>query len=245
MRQLTFFAIITCMLILISCESDNLVNYNDNEVVVGSGTITSESHTLSTFHTVVLEGTGNIRITKGAEQLSSIDADDNIHEYIQMSVTDGILKIKTEQGISFRDVSITYNLTMTDLEKISIVGAGDLLILGNYVADLVTVEVIGAGNINAELTVDTLTTNLVGAGIFTYDGSAYKHKVLLAGAGSISSYSLQTNFTDITLAGTGNIQVTVSQTLKALISGLGNIYYQGTPTIDASITGFGSIVPAN
>ncbi|MCP4631926.1 MAG: DUF2807 domain-containing protein [candidate division Zixibacteria bacterium] len=245
MNNFVIITIICCLVFFAACEKNNPTISNDNEVVVGSGNITSETPTLAEFHTVVLEGSGNINIREGLEQGVIVDADDNVHQYLTLSVSNGILTIKTDQDISFRNASITYGLTMTDLEKVSIIGAGNIAIPYGFERDMVTIEVIGAGNVNAYLHVDTLTTNLIGAGNFNLTGEAYKHKIILAGAGGISSFGLETNLSDITLAGAGNIQVDVSQTLIALISGIGNIYYEGSPTIDATITGVGSLIQDN
>ncbi len=245
MKILTLLSIAICLTLFISCEKSNPTISNDNETIVGSGTITTETHTLASFHTVVLEGSGDIKIYNGAEQMVTVDADDNIHQYLNLAVSNGILTISTDDSISFSNANIDYYLTMTDLAKVSIIGAGNLSIPSNFEADLMTIEVIGAGNINVNLTVDTLTTNLIGAGNFTLSGSAYKHKLILAGAGGINGFGLETNLSDVTLAGVGNIQVDVSHILIALISGIGNIYYEGTPTIDATITGVGSVISDN
>ena len=247
MKNSILFTLIICMIVFISCDNNhNAVNSNeDSTTIVGSGTITSETRILPAFHTVVLTGTGNIHIYSGDEQFVDVDADDNVHEYIELSVTNGILTIATKDNFSFRDVSIDYYLTMTDLEKISVVGLGNVSITSGFEADLVTLELIGAGDFHVKLNVDSLTTNLIGTGDFLIEGTAYKHKALLAGVGNIGNFNLITTKSDLVLTGVGNIYVNVSESLNGTITGIGSILYRGHPAINSTVTGIGSIVDAN
>lgn len=247
MKNPILFTLIICVIIFISCDSNhNVVNPNDNSTtIVGSGTVTSETHILPAFHTVVLTGTGNIHIYSGDEQFVGVDADDNVHEYIELSVTGGILTIATKDNISFSNVSIDYYLTMTDLQKISVIGAGNVSIISGFEADQVTLELIGAGDFHVNLNVDDLTTNLIGSGNFIIQGTANRHKILLSGVGNIGNFNLVTTSSDIVLSGVGNIYANVDETLNGTITGVGSIFYRGSPALNVTITGIGSVINAN
>ena len=101
----------------------------------------------------------------------------------------------------------------------------------------------GFVRISAHLEVDTLELNLSGASELEFWGDAHNATIIKNGAGNIFAGSLQTSDTTITLNGSGEIEIAVSNTLDATLEGVGNIRYIGNPTITQFIgrTAVGSI----
>ncbi|GAJ20157.1 unnamed protein product, partial [marine sediment metagenome] len=96
-------------------------------LVRGSGDIETEERDVSGFHKVYLEGIGNLIITQGDEESLVIEADDNIIPLIRADVSGDRLTIGFKRGYSFIPAAkIKFHLTVIDLDKISISGAGDI-----------------------------------------------------------------------------------------------------------------------
>jgi len=101
----------------------------------------------------------------------------------------------------------------------------------------------GFVRVSAHLEVDTLELNLSGASELEFWGDAHNATIIKNGAGNIFAGNLQTADTAITLNGSGEIEIAVSNTLDAPLEGVGNIRYIGNPTVTQSIgrTAVGSI----
>ena len=50
---------------------------------------------------------------------------------------------------------------------------------------------------------------------------------------------------DVTISGSGDAEVTVSDDLDVKITGSGDVYYKGNPDLDVNITGSGEVINAN
>jgi len=81
-----------------------------------------------------------------------------------------------------------------------------------------------------------------GASEVTLDGSIGRLLVDMTGASQLAAEELQAKTAEISTTGAGDADVTVSDTLKVVITGAGKVTYSGNPpTIKKQITGAGSI----
>ena len=81
-----------------------------------------------------------------------------------------------------------------------------------------------------------------GAAEVTLDGSIDRLLVDMTGASQLAAEGLQAKTAEISTTGAGDADVTVSDTLKVVITGAGKVTYSGNPpTIKKQITGAGSI----
>jgi hypothetical protein len=81
-----------------------------------------------------------------------------------------------------------------------------------------------------------------GASEVLLDGKIDKLLVDMTGASQLAADGLQTKSAEISTTGAGDADITVSETLKVVITGAGKVTYSGNPvTIQKNITGAGSI----
>ena len=81
-----------------------------------------------------------------------------------------------------------------------------------------------------------------GASEVSLDGKIDRLLVDMTGASQLSADGLQTKTAEISTTGAGDADITVSETLKVVITGAGKVTYSGNPvTIQKSITGAGSV----
>ncbi|NJN49938.1 MAG: hypothetical protein HC798_00720 [Polaribacter sp.] len=68
----------------------------------------------------------------------------------------------------------------------------------------------------------------------------------MAGSGSIKAYDLSVEEVEASIAGSGNIQITVSTRINAKLVGSGSIYYKGNPKyVESKTVGSGNIYNKN
>jgi Putative auto-transporter adhesin, head GIN domain len=240
------YLLILCILALfisVSCSDDILVNSNE---IVGSGNSTTIIRDLASFHSISCTTEADINISSGSTQSVSITVDDNVVDYIFTAVSrSGSLTISTDPDVNLSDFYLTINLVMTDLELISLSGAGNITGQNSFPSDNVNISLSGAGNISLILDVDYLFSSLTGAGNIILNGTADTHQLVHTGVGNIMAYGLTTESTIATLSGVGLAQVFASSSLNVTIAGIGSLYYKGDPTITSTITGIGAIIDAN
>lgn len=214
-------------------------------VVRGSGTMTSESRPVSGFNAIRLDGAGRLVVTQGTSESLEIQAEDNLIGQLTSTVEDNTLVLGFQEQLWRRSIlptrQIVYTLTVTDLTRFTLNGAGELDIQALETGSLV-LEINGAGNIVINnLSADDLSVTLAGTGSITISGSVTSQMISLDGAGSYQAENLQSQSTTITINGLGSGVVWATQNLQVSINGGGTVSYYGSPNVSQQITGLGDV----
>nr|MBN1229006.1 DUF2807 domain-containing protein [Anaerolineae bacterium] len=221
------------------------------KVVEGSGNVVTETRDLGEFSSVTFSGLGKLVIIQGQVESLSIQTDDNIMEYITSEVTDGNLDIGLQAGafsISAGETNvirpsrgITYNLTVVNLESLTVSGAG-IVDMETLSANALILELSGTGSIKIDdLQATTLNATITGAGNMTLAGVVSSQTVQVTGLGRYKADDLQSVDSVVDLDSAGTIQVWSTGTLDITLSGAGSIDYYGSPSVTEDITGAGTI----
>jgi hypothetical protein len=238
------FLIIFLVLILGGACSDG-DNPITRDEITGSGVMTTVGRTLPDFQTVIFTTVGDVNLTSGAEQVVSITVDDNISDYIITTVENGILTIGSDPNVNVKEFDLTVNLTMTDLEKLSLVGVGQFAGTNQFESGNIDISLSGVGNIIINLNTDFLNTSLSGVGNVVLTGGVDMHQCINSGIGDINAFGLESDTTVAVLSGIGSISVYVTDSLDVTLTGVGSLYYRGSPSITQNVTGYGQVINAN
>lgn len=255
-RMLFLFLIILLLLPALACGT-----FTTNSVI-GSGEIVTQTMDVSGFQRVTLEGFGDVFIEQGQTESLSVETDENILPLLDIHVRGSELILGTKNGVDVNpSKSITYKLTVQDLDDIALAGSGTFhvgsLKSGNFgvsvtgsgdveisslAADKLSIELNGSGNILIEdVNVKTVDTSLQGSGDIKLEGKADTQKVRVGGSGNYLAGDLQTSATEVSIPGSADVTVWVEDELNIKVNGSGNIRYYGKPVIDQSISGSGDI----
>jgi len=188
----------------------------------GSGSIKTETRSVSGFSKVAFTGIGELAIAQTGTESLTISAEDNLLPLLTSTVSGGTLSLGLKQGNTIIPTKpIIYTLTVKQLSDVSL---------------------SGAGSINAvNITGPALNVTISGAGQMTISGSAPSQTVLVSGVGDYNAKAFQTDATQVTISGTGSAVVSASKTLNATVSGTGTVTYYGSPRVTQSVSGVGSI----
>jgi hypothetical protein len=230
--------------------------------VIGPGKIVTQTIDVSGFQHVTLGGFGDVFIEQGQTESLSVETDDNILPLLDIRVKGSELILGTKNGVDINpSKSITYNLTVKDLDAIrlggsgtfhvgslnsgnfgvSVSGSGDVNISSLEAEDL-SIALNGSGNILVEnINVNTVDTSLQGSGDIKLEGQAATQKVRVNGSGNYLAGELQTDAAEISVPGSADVTVWAEDELSIRVSGSGNIRYYGKPVIDQNISGSGNI----
>ncbi len=208
--------------------------------VRGSGDVVTESRDVSGFDEVVLQGSGTVRIEVTGTDSLTIEAEDNLMEYLTSDVDSGRLELGAERSISPTE-EIVYTITAASIEGMTISGSGQMTANG-IVGDRLDAAVSGSGSVEIQaIEVDSVSVRISGSGSVEISGSARDLELSISGSGAYEGVNLITEFGSVTVSGSGDAVVYVTDQLEAEVSGSGNIEYFGDPSVDAVSSGSGNI----
>lgn len=216
MRLFRLLALTLAMAVsAVGCGSDSCIS--------GSGSSVSQTIDLSRFTGFDFQAAGEVTVTEGATQQVMVRAQQNVIDALNRDVLNGVWEIGfTECVRNTGDIRV--EITLPELDS---------------------VELSGAGTINAETQSSAVDTILSGAGTVTLSGQATTHQIALEGSGIVEAFELTTNETTVVLEGQGNVNVRAEEQLNVDLLGTGTVFYKGDPQLNVRITGVGTVSDAN
>ncbi len=231
--------------------------------IPGSGHMVTEERSVSDFHSVDLRGAGMLYVTQGDSQRLSVTTDDNIMPRLRTDVRNGKLVITIRPDV-YRPTSLEVRVTMERVRGLYLSGSGLIEGQNQIRSDSIDIGISGAGDADLDLMAKEVSTRLSGSGKMTVNldggslvshisgsgrsyltGRAQTHEYRVSGSGKLRAYDLMTEDTTATITGSGNCEISVSNSLDVRISGSGSVRYRGSPTINSRISGSGSVRSAD
>ncbi|MBI4928532.1 MAG: DUF2807 domain-containing protein [Anaerolineae bacterium] len=233
------------LILLVTAACSFSVNLPGDRVS-GSGNVISEDRDVSGFDRVSLEGAGELIIEQGTSESLTVEADDNLMEYIITEVSGDTLRLRIKPNLSlFGSNKIVYHLTVIDLNAIAISGSGKVT-AETLDAKSLKLSTSGSGKfIIDQLTADSVEASTSGSGEFDLTGTASSVRVDINGSGKFLGGDLQAATGDVSISGSGQVTTWVTDSLEVRISGSGSVRYKGSPSINQSISGSGSVRKIN
>ncbi len=219
-----------------------------NEKVKGNGNLETVSRSVAGFNEIFLAGSIDLKVRQGEKFDVKIHADENLLKHINLDKKGSQLVIKMQKGIRYSSANpIVISIVMPRLTKVSSAGSGDIEIENQFVSDnKLELSVAGSGNVKGSIHSPDVVASIAGSGDMTLQGECRNLDVNILGSGNFRAADLKSENADLNIAGSGDIQVFVSQELKANIAGSGNIRYAGNPLkVERNVAGSGAVNPAD
>jgi citrate lyase gamma subunit len=176
----------------------------------------------------------------GSESIT-VEADENLHEYILTEIRDGVLHVYSDANIREAEMKRVY-VTMKDIRSLKTSSAGDLIGESPVTADELELSASSAGDIKLELKAETVNIDISSSGDMTLSGEADMMDADLSSAGDLNAYGLAVREADVSVSSAGDADITVTEKLRARASSAGDINYRGNPKyIDAHSSSAGGI----
>jgi hypothetical protein len=188
---------------------------------------------------------GQVLLSQSDSQKVKITVDDNLQPYIRLIVENNALTIAIESGYNLKNMHLTIEISVPELQKLYTSSAGNFIGQTGFVCDELYLFSSSAGNISLNLQTDYLYTNLSSAGNASLSGTASVHDAIISSAGGLHAFNLITDTTTILLSSAGNAEVYVNDLLNATLSSAGSLFYKGNPLIQATVASVGTIIDAN
>jgi len=209
--------------------------------VTGSGKVVSEDRKAGYFNAVKVSSGIDVYLTQGQKESITVEADDNLHEYIITEIKDNTLKVYSKANIRKAEARKVH-VTIKDVEKLSASSAGDLYGETLIKSDELYLSASSAGDIKIEVKVNRLKCKISSSGDIYLEGVTDELEADLSSAGDLKAYDLKTRIADVSTSSAGDAWITVTENLRARANSAGDIYYKGNPQqVDAHSSSAGGI----
>lgn len=209
--------------------------------VNGSGNVVNQEREAAYFNSVKVSTAIDLILTQGNDETITVEADDNLQEYIITEIKNNTLHIYTDANIQKAREMNVY-VTMKDIEEISATSAGDVIGKTVIKSDELHLSTSSAGDISLEVNVQKLICRISSAGDMTLSGTTNELEASLSSAGDLKAFDLTARIAQVTASSSGDANVTVTEKLWARASSAGDITFKGDPPeVDGHSSSAGSI----
>ena len=224
--NLLSLAVLVCALFLFSCD----IHEND---VRPSSKITTSQVSFSDYTAIDASTAFTVYINfSDVEESIEIEANDNLHQYIEVKKENETLIIGIENGVHIRGNStLKAYITTKNISSFSASGASKIIVEDLIEASNVNIYLSGASNFSGELKVDQLFADVSGASVLNIAGFSNDFELEASGASVFSDYEFKTSTIDADLSGASNAALTIEDEIYIEASGASILKYKGNAVI--------------
>ena len=216
-------------------------NAQFRETVRGNRHVVTKERNAESFTGVKVSSGIDVYLKQGNDESITVEADENLHEYIITEVRNGVLNVYTDANIRDAERKRVY-VTMKEINSVRTTSAGDIIGETPIKTDNLELSASSAGNINLEVTARDIKLDISSSGDITLTGEAETLDSNLSSAGDLNAFDLKVREANISVSSAGNADVNVSEKITARASSAGDINYMGDPKyIDSHSSSAGSI----
>lgn len=236
MKNLKFLLIILLTLGITECSDGQI-----RRTIYGNNHVVKKEREAGKFTGLRVSSGIDAYLKQGNDVSISVEADENLHEYILTEIRDGVLHIYTEANIREAEMKRVY-VTMKEISSLKTTSAGDIIGETPVKTDNLELSASSAGDIKLEVYVKDIEADISSSGDVSLNGEADILNADLSSAGDLNAYGLAVREADVSVSSAGNADISVSERLKARASSAGDINYRGNPKyVDAHSSSAGGV----
>lgn len=211
--------------------------------ISGNGNVSDEKRPLSNINTVKTSGSIDVVINSGNDYSLTVENDENLIPFVVTEVNGGELNIHYKNGYSVMNDHAKVIVTVPTLDRIIASGSGDVTTNGVIKSsNEIEMNTSGSGDIKATVDAPSVKVTGSGSGDIELSGMTKNFDCSISGSGDIKCSDLKSENAVIHVAGSSNVHVFASVSLKVNVTGSGDVYYSGNPaTPEIHIAGSGTV----
>ncbi|MDX1910042.1 MAG: head GIN domain-containing protein [Saprospiraceae bacterium] len=239
MRNLLIFMFLVAIFV-VGKRSCNGVHFGFNGIR-GEGPIQTETRSVTNFHAVDLQISGNVEVSVGESYFVEVSAQQNILPIIKTTVENGALRIYCDENL-WSSGEIKVRVTAPAFDRFDVGGSGIIRLANALKSERLYLSVSGSGDIKCpQIETGNLEANIAGSGAIELGGTSSDLRADIAGSGDVRAKALTTQTLRVNISGSGSVSADVTTSLRADISGSGDVFYSGSPTVESNISGSGKV----
>jgi len=219
-------SLLSSVLFLFSCDV-----YNEH--VRPSSNITTRNESFEGYNMIDASHAFQVYVTfSDTEETIEIEANDNLHQYIEVKKINNTLRIGLRNNISVRG-SATMNayITTKHVDAFAASGASKIILESPLDTDDTYIHLSGASSFYGDIQTLNLLADLSGASVAKVSGTSSDLDVEASGASLFKDYGFETDNLHADISGASNIYLTVQNEIEVEASGASNLKYKGNGVI--------------
>jgi Putative auto-transporter adhesin, head GIN domain len=221
-------------------------HFGSGKRISGNGVVKSEIRSVGSFNSVDVSGNIDVYVKQDSVASVRIEADENLLEYVHITVDDGTLEIEEESGYDLRsNKGIKVYVSGPSFKNFEASGACGIY-SENKISNSneISVSATGASSIKMELIAPKVKAESTGASHVTLNGETKTFDADASGASGIKCFDLLTEEAEVEISGASHAEVFASVKLDLHASGASTIKYKGNATVTQEASGASSVKKA-
>ncbi len=232
-------ALCTSLLMVMSCSLDA-----QRKTVNGEGPMVKVDFDLDRFTEIALSMQAEVTITKGSPQRVTVEGQQNIIDIMSREVRGNTWGIGSKDGKwrmrNYQKLKVT--ITMAELNGLAISGSGNVRTTNSFSSNKdFELAISGSGDADLQLSVDDIEIAISGSGNAHLVGQGNNMEISISGSGDVKAEDMKVKTCEVSTAGSGRVEITVSESLEASLVGSGDVLYRGKPKVRVSSVGSGKV----
>lgn len=195
----------------------------------GNSNVITEKRNINTEFSRVKVSSGiDLFIEQGDKVSLTVEADENLHDYIFTEVRGDQLKIYVDGNIR-RARARKVHLTVKNIEELKATSGSDAVSKGIIKAEELEVETSSGADMRIEVEAKHVTSNSSSGSNLKISGTAETHETSASSGSSLYAYSLKAKEVTASVSSGADISVHASESISARASSGGDIRYKGSP----------------
>lgn len=236
MKNLRVIAVTISILAFSACTSGQY-----RKTVYGNHNVVTKERNAESFSRVKASSGVDVYLKQGDNGSISVEADENLQEYIMTEVRNGELNVYTDANIRQSERMRVY-VTMREIKSLKTTSAGNIIGQTPVNSDQLELSASSAGDLKLEVHAKEIRINISSSGDMTLSGDADMLDADLSSAGNLDAFDLKVREAEISVSSAGDADVYVTEKITARASSAGDINYKGDPKyVDSHSSSAGGI----
>lgn len=197
--------------------------------VAGNGNVQTEQRTVNgSYNEIDISRGLDVYLTQDETESITVQADENLHDIIKTEIDGNVLKIYTEENISFSEAQKVM-VSFRSVSKISASSGSDVYSTNTFNAESIRLVTESGSDMKLNINAQTIDCSSSSGSDLKLSGTAI-HLMAEASSGSdINASDLNVERSRVKASSGADITVNTSKELHASASSGGDIKYRGNP----------------
>jgi hypothetical protein len=211
--------------------------------VRGDGQVVTRERDISGFIGVDVSGAINVVITQDSGYAVKVEADNNLHEFIEVYIDHQVLHIHSRERFNLRPSrAIIVYVSAPTFSELYASGACQIKTNNRINSSSgMRIDISGASGVNIDVNSPKVELEMSGACNAIMKGQTRDFSVDGSGSTEVKAFELLSENTDVNLSGAGSAEVYASVKLDAEASGAASVRYKGKASMVANTSGASSV----
>jgi Putative auto-transporter adhesin, head GIN domain len=216
--------------------------FSCNPSLRGSGKIISQKRNVGNFKGLSAATSIDVDVIIGSNYEVTVEADDNVIDYVKTEVVGGTLKVRYAENTSLRNATVTVHVTVPTLEKLSASSSANITVDG-VLTNTQKIEFDASSSADIRATVDApqIDADANSSARISLKGKTQNFKAEVSSSADIDAESLLSENTTAAASSSGTAHVHASVKLDGKANSSGTIKYRGGATVTKSESSSGSV----